>query len=169
MRTTPHHWKNVLLCILSWSFMTICHPQSSISSGGESVKYGHNGEVSYTIGLTNYQSSQQKQGSISAGMQHAQIVQADADITKEGLIYQKGALNISVGPNPTRNSIIVKINTDDTFPFVLTNLAGRTIEQGTLRNASSLSLAHLPQGEYLLKIENKKESHSIIVFKLVKL
>lgn len=159
-------WNKSLLYAFLLVLPIDCLSQTSIVAGGGNKSFGSNGEISYSIGQTHYQFSENRQGSISAGEQQPLIEKATP--TRNEILYQKGFLSIKVGPNPTHGTCQISTNEEGNLPFELNDLTGRILSQGFVHNGSILSLENQPQGEYLLKIRPNKGTQNIIVFKIAK-
>ena len=95
------------------------------SAGGET--YGA-GTISYTVGLTFYQSLSSYSGSLSEGVQHTYTI---TEVPVDGVPIAREQF-IKVFPNPTTDKIILRNGslTSNNIKYTLTDQTGRTITSG---------------------------------------
>ncbi len=75
------------------------------------------------------------------------------------------SLNVKVYPNPTSNAIHFTNLDDDLFEYMVYDNLGMLVDDGIL-NSSTLSLAHLPTGQYIIRI---KGNTGIFTTKIIKI
>lgn len=76
------------------------------------------------------------------------------------------APSIKVFPNPAKNLVNISNENGTPINFIFTNTTGITLYSGEISNGNhALNIGHLPEGIYILRIHNKKNTHT---FKIVK-
>ena len=63
-----------------------------------------------------------------------------------------------VYPNPACSAINIALNTKDNAQFYLQDIQGKEILQASVREKQQISVAHLPEGLYIYKIEMKNRN-----------
>ncbi len=124
--------------------------QATVTSGGNAS--GSDGSVSYSIGQVNYTFSTSVSGSLNQGVQQPfEIFTLGTDD------FQNINLLITVYPNPTVNTIILKIDNSnlDTLNFQLFDINGKQILSQKISTVETLiDLQNLAAAIYLLKIND---------------
>ncbi len=78
------------------------------------------------------------------------------------------ACNVSLYPNPTTQSLTIEADgTDAILQYTLYNVSGQTLQQGTLRQRTTLDMTATPSGNYILRIEDHDRKQTNI-YKIVK-
>lgn len=133
----------------------------TLTSGGNGK--GSGGTVSYSVGLTGYETSSAKAGSNAAGLQHAHV----SVIT--GVNRPEINLVAEVYPNPTVNQVTLKVKNIalDDLNYVLLDISGNELQHQAVNSSStSVYLTNLADSTFLLRVFNKKQE--IKTFKIVK-
>ena len=148
--------------ILFYSLFKTTAQQATVTSGGNAT--GSGGTVSYSIGQVNYTFSTSGSGSINQGVQQPfEIFTLGTDN------FQNINLLMTVYPNPTVNTIILKIDNNylDSLNFQLVDINGKQILSQTISEAETLiDLQNLAAAIYLLKINDTEKT--IKTFKIIK-
>jgi len=76
--------------------------------------------------------------------------------------------NITIYPNPTKNSLNVNLNSiSGEFKYILVNTLGQSIQQGNLINTNNiLNISNIDKGMYFLKIKDVN-SNNLMVEKII--
>jgi len=69
-------------------------------------------------------------------------------------------LELALWPNPAKDVLNISINERNYAGYTITNLLGKKIIEGTLRNAQ-VDIANLSAGLYLFTLNNKDNSSTI--------
>src|SRR6478609_9686418 len=134
---------------------------STVTAGGEGS--GSGGTVSYSIGLTTFETSSGTSGSAAAGVQHAYVS------VVSGLDHPEVNLLAEVYPNPTVNNVTLKVDgiSTDNLSFVLLDITGNVLQQSSVNNNSTtINLENLSNTTFLLKVFRKKQE--LKTFKIIK-
>ena len=152
----------IFFYLIFFSVFKIVAQQATVASGENAT--GSGGSVSYSIGQVNYTFSTSAIGSINQG------VQQPFEISTLGTDnYQNINLLMTVYPNPTVNTIILKIDNNylDSLNFQLLDINGKQILSQTISEAETLiDLQNLAAAIYLLKINDTEKT--IKTFKIIK-
>ena len=152
----------IFFYLIFFSVFKIVAQQATVASGENAT--GSGGSVSYSIGQVNYTFSTSAIGSINQG------VQQPFEISTLGTDnYQNINLLMTVYPNPTVNTIILKIDNNylDSLNFQLVDINGKQILSKTISEAETLiDLQNLAAAIYLLKINDTEKT--IKTFKIIK-
>jgi hypothetical protein len=118
------------------------------TSGGTFGNY--NGTMSYTIGEGVAQTFTKGDKTLTQGFQQPKITVSE--------VYKGNDLeySITVYPNPASDKVTIKIDKEDVagLQYLLIDMNGKLIErQFILNNETSVSVNHLINGYYLLKVQ----------------
>lgn len=79
------------------------------------------------------------------------------------------ACTINLYPNPTTQSLNIEAETTDAaLHYTLYTISGQPLQQGTLRQRTTLDVADIPSGSYILRIEDSDRNQTNI-YKIMKL
>ena len=152
----------IFFYLLFFSVFKTVSQQATVTSGGNAT--GSGGSVSYSIGQVNYTFSTSASGSTNQGVQQPfEIFTLGTDN------FQNINLLITVYPNPTVNTIILKIDNSnlDTLNFQLFDINGKQILSQKISTVETLiDLQNLAAAIYLLKINDTDKT--IKTFKIIK-
>jgi len=147
--------------LLSLGVIGVKAQNSTVSAGGEGS--GSGGTVSYSIGLTSFETSTGTSGSVAAGVQHANVS------VLSGVDHPEINLLAEVYPNPTANNVTLKVDgiSTDNLSFVLLDITGNVLQQSPVNNSSTtINLENLSNTTFLLKVFRKKQE--LKTFKIIK-
>lgn len=150
-----------LSLLLSLGIIGVKAQNSTVTAGGEGS--GSGGTVSYSIGLTNFETSSGTSGSAAAGVQHANVS------VVSGLDHPEINLVAEVYPNPTANNVTLKVDkiSTDNLSFVLLDINGNVLQQSSVSGSSTtINLEALSNTTFLLKVFRKKQE--LKTFKIIK-
>ncbi len=154
--------KAVTLSILfSLGIFGVNAQSNTVTAGGEAS--GSGGTVSYSIGLTNFETSSGTSGSAAAGVQHAYVT------VVSGVDHPEINLLAEVYPNPTANHVTLKVDeiSTNSLSFVLLDITGNVLQQSSVISSSTIiNLENLSNTTYLLKVFRKKQE--LKTFKIIK-
>lgn len=152
----------IFFYLIFFSVFKIVAQQATVASGGNAT--GSGGSVSYSIGQVNYTFSTSAIGSINQGAQQPfEISTLGTDN------YQNIDLLMTIYPNPTVNTIILKIENYylDTLSFQLFDINGKQIlSQKISATETLIDLQNIAAAFYLLKIIDIDKT--IKTFKIIK-
>jgi hypothetical protein len=137
--------------------------ESAVSSGGTAS--GSTGKVTYSIGLTNWQTFSSNTGSVAAGVQHPYDIKVISGIGVTGI-----TLEMSLYPNPTPDMLNLRIKSPmtETLSMILYDLNGSVLEQKQITQSDTqLFLGKVVAGTYFLKVYTTQ--NEIKTFKIIKL
>ena len=161
----------ILLFNFSILFSTIQAQQTIPTTGGNAA--GTGGSVSYSIGQTFYKTNSGINGSVAEGVQQPYEISVVIGMEQAKEID----LVCKAFPNPTNDILIIKFSNKsisvvgETYIACLYSLNGKFLESKKINSSETIfSLAKLPSGTYLLKIQQAhQDSHnSIKTFKIIK-
>lgn len=137
---------HLLLPIFMLSVCSLSAQERTTGSGGEAGSTS--GTISYSIGLIDYTNQSSAAGAISAGVQQPYELFA-LSVEKWNLNW-----NLSVFPNPTTNLLFIESqDAIEGLTYVLTDVAGKTIQQGSLPEIkNAIDLGSLANANYFLQI-----------------
>jgi len=91
------------------------------------------------------------------GVDSSAIVEVNVEVTEvTGLSFTEQNEQLRIFPNPTTNSINIKLTALTNGNFIIHTLTGRIIAKGILKDNLNIDLSNEPPGIYLLKIESNK-------------
>ncbi|MBN2867623.1 MAG: T9SS type A sorting domain-containing protein [Flavobacteriaceae bacterium] len=136
--------------------------QTSTVSSGNTVNNSQ-GSVSYTVGQIAYTSSTSSSGNIEQGVQHSYSISETL-----GTQESSTALKIVAFPNPTTNTLQLKLENNNTdLSYKLINLLGETISTEKITsNSITINMELQPSTTYFLNIY--KQSNLLKTFKIIK-
>ena len=153
--------KLILIPTLALICLSMAQAQSAVVPGGGLLS-GSGGTVSFTIGQIAIPTISGSNGSISPGVQQPLLSEMVTALTPPNL----ASFDISIYPNPSYDVVHVKLGQEDSVPFQLMDLRGKTIYQGTLGlQEQRLNLQQLPPASYFLKVQVQGIIKSYIVIK----
>lgn len=149
MQISIYHIKGKLLVSAFLLLFSIQgNAQATIVPAGGSV-HNQNGSLSYSVGQVDFAQAKSTSSSINAGIQQPNSM----DTTTEQKKNINAQIELSVYPNPTKNSFQVSLKNDIQWhDFSITDIEGRILRQGTVKNGSIVSLEDQPIGAYLFKL-----------------
>lgn len=139
---------------------TLFSQKSTVATGADAQ--GAGGSMSYSIGLTNYET-------ISSSGTITQGVQQPYEFYAVGIEEWDSDIQISAYPNPLTTQLTVSFSNEvlEEMSFQLTDGAGRLIETGQLESKETfIDVQALARSNYFLTIYKKDQS--VRVYKLVK-
>ena len=124
---------------------------------GTAGNYSENGtaSLSWTIGETVVETVSDGTTTLTQGFQQGNL--------SETLLINETELNnkIKVYPNPVMENLSIE-TTEKDLTFQLLNINGQVLKSGKCENQTQqIDFTALPQGTYILKLDNKK-THKII-------
>lgn len=107
--------------------------------------------------------------SVSEGNRYSEYAILNVtDVIKGSSIEGNLAENISVYPNPVKDVLYIKGNTDNISGYKLVNIVGKTVRSGrNMSDLTSLNLSDLATGTYILVLDSK-DSEKPVYFKVIK-
>ena len=150
------------ICLLIFSCCLLQAQQATVTTGGKAT--GANGSTTYSIGELIIPSSSGSGGSLGSGLQIPFEISLVTALPNTELI-----ISASVFPNPTRNSVRLKIGDPflKSYQFFLYDAQGNLLKTGQVRNGiTEIDLINYPKGIFLLTIKNK--GRQTTSFKIVK-
>ena len=139
---------------------TLFSQKSTVATGADAQ--GAGGSMSYSIGLTNYETISST-GTITQG------VQQPYELFAVGIEEWDSDVQISAYPNPLTTQLTVSFSNEvmEEMSFQLTDGAGRLIEKGQLESQETfIDVQDLARSNYFLTIYKKDQS--VRIYKLVK-
>ena len=139
---------------------TLFSQKSTVATGADAQGVG--GSMSYSIGLTNYETISST-GTITQG------VQQPYELFAVGIEEWDSDVQISAYPNPLTTQLTVSFSNEvmEEMSFQLTDGAGRLIEKGQLESKETfIDVQDLARSNYFLTIYKKDQS--VRIYKLVK-
>lgn len=139
---------------------TLFSQKSTVATGADAQ--GAGGSMSYSIGLTNYETISST-GTITQG------VQQPYELFAVGIEEWDSDVQISAYPNPLTTQLTVSFSNEvmEEMSFQLTDGAGRLIEKGQLESKETfIDVQDLARSNYFLTIYKKDQS--VRIYKLVK-
>ena len=139
---------------------TLFSQKSTVATGADAQ--GAGGSMSYSIGLTNYETISST-GTITQG------VQQPYEFYAVGIEEWDSDIQISAYPNPLTSQLTVSFSNEvmEEMSFQLTDGAGRLVETGQLESKETfIDVQDLARSNYFLTIYKKDQS--VRVYKLVK-
>lgn len=133
---------------------------NTVSTGGDAT--GNGGSASYSIGQIDYQNSSGATGNYHQG------VQQPFEFYKELSLNEIAQWNTSIFPNPTFESVVIKI---DPYPsdlsYQLFDVSGKLLTQGTINGKeTAISMTSYSSGSYQLRIiQNNQQIETIKIIK----
>jgi len=152
-----------LLFTFTILFSTIQAQQTIPTTGADAT--GTGGSVSYTIGQVVYMTNSGINGSVAEGVQQPYEISVVIGIEQAKDI----TLSCTVFPNPTNDFLSLKIENFniENLSCQLFGINGKLIsKEKIITNLTTISLAKLPSGTYLLKITDRNKE--IKSFKIIK-
>jgi uncharacterized membrane protein len=155
--------KSLMVAVFVALTLSVKSQQSINSSGGNAL--GSNGTASFSVGQIDYTSEKSSSGSFSLGVQQTfeiEIIDGVEDVINS-------LINFNVFPNPTTESINLKIETKNSqiFQANLYDSNGKLLENvNVINNQSQISMQNLPPAVYFLKVS--KNNEIVKSFKIIK-
>ena len=122
--------------------------QNSVASGGEATS--SNGEVSYTVGQIDYQSTNGSNGSSSEG------VQQPFEFYSVGIFEDFASFEVNLFPNPSSSFINLSIEnwtTDHTISYQLCDLNGKVLRSDIVKKPTTMiDVQELADANYFLNV-----------------
>lgn len=150
------------ICFLFLCSNLIHAQQSTVTTGGKAV--GVNGSTTYSVGDLIIPANSGPGGSVGSGIQIPFEISLVTALPNTELI-----LSASVFPNPTSNSVRLKIGDPflNNYYFFLYDAFGNLLKSAQVRNETTeIDLTIYPKGIFLLTIKNK--GRQATSFKIVK-
>lgn len=152
----------VLLSVMAFTVSAVAQ-NAMVPCGGDAS--GSNGSASYTLGQIAYQSVTESDGMIAEG------VQIPYEILVIGIDERPEiTLNAIVYPNPTMNSVELKIDTEDNtiaYKAFLLDMNGKSLKTFNINDLRTrIEMESLAEGVYFLKVFNKEQL--LKTFKIIK-
>lgn len=148
--------------LLIWGLGSMYAQQTIATAGGEAE--GDGGTVSYTVGQMVYSSATGSTGTVSQGIQQPYEIFVLTGVEQKGI-----NLNISAYPNPTTESLNLKVekSTIQNMSYQLYDIQGRLIKSSMLLgNNTQIDMTDLEPASYILKVLN--DDQSLKNFKIIK-
>lgn len=132
---------------------------------GMCCTYG-NGSFLFTNNATNntitsggsFQSTDSKSFCINTSARFAQN-NNNTSSTLDAFTEEQTALELSIYPNPAREFLYVESATKQNLNYTIRNSVGQTVINGAIRN-QQIAVQKLPQGVYILSINNGTETYT---------
>ena len=132
------------------------------ASGGNAT--GSNGNVSYTIGQTDYKYANSNEDYVTEGLQQPFDITVVAGIKATNI-----HLDASVYPNPTANFVTLSFSDPEiqNMSYKVFDVNGKLIQQQNIvKPQTNIAMSGLVNGTYFIKVLNSKTE--IKVFKIIK-
>lgn len=142
------------------TFITLLNAQQVVSTGGDYME-NTTGSISFTIGEMVIETLDNETNCLTQGFQQTilDVYTFNEKPTDE--------LNITIYPNPTRDYIKVKTDSNESLKYQLCNMNGELMRQGDIREKeSSISFLEYKPAIYLLRILGK--NNKVKVFQVIK-
>jgi hypothetical protein len=147
------------LVLFACTFVNANAQSETVVAGGDAS--GSGGSVSYTVGLTNYESHSSSSGTVSEGLQHPIEILVLSTVEHPGI-----EVNASVYPNPTQDHLTITSNESD-LTYSLSDSNGKLVREKKISGTeTTFSTSVLAAGTYFLKIT--KDNSEIKSFKIIK-
>lgn len=133
---------------------------NTVSTGGDAT--GTGGSVSYSIGQIDYQNS------LGATGDYHQGVQQPFEFYKELSLNEMTPWSSTIFPNPTFESIIVKVHPySGQLSYQLFDISGKLLAQGDIEGEeTTIPMLSYAPGNYQLRInENNQQIETIKIIK----
>ena len=157
--------KNSVLFLILCSNFNILNAQTSLNSGGTDITHKL-GMVSYSIGQTFYQVSENSIGAIYQGVHHSYKIES-INTTSD---LNKANIDVFIAfPNPTKDFLTLQFTGGvlQDYIFILYDVTGRKIIQQTIKNKETMiELSNLKPGMYIIQIMQR--NNIISVKKIIK-
>ena len=153
---------SIFFCLIFFSVFKTLAQQATVVSGGNATSTS--GSISYSVGQVNFRFSLSETNSINQGLQQPLEIS-----TLETDNFQDINLFMTISPNPTVNTITLKVDTNylDSLHLNLFDLNGKQILCQKISNTETLiDLQNLVAATYLLKINDTLKT--IKTFKIIK-
>jgi hypothetical protein len=150
----------VICFLLGWGTSAIFAQKGTVTTGGTAS--GTGGSVTYTIGETNYVTSNGTGGQITQGLQQPYEI-----YLLEATAAELNA-NVSLFPNPTSEKIIITVEGNmDNLRYQLFDLNGKLLQEKVMTsNQADIFMRDYASATYFVKIiNNNNESKN---FKIIK-
>ena len=143
--------------------ITGAHAQEAVQGAGGDA-FGTGGTFSYSIGQVVYITNTGINGSVAQGVQ-----QPYAIYTTVGIEVTEISLELSAYPNPTTNSLTLKIDNYDNekLTYHLFDMQGNLLDNGQVTtNITSIKMESLSTSTYILEVS---ESRKLVkTFRIIK-
>ena len=143
--------------------ITGAHAQEAVQgAGGDAL--GTGGTFSYSIGQVVYITNTGINGTVAQGMQQPYVIS-----TIVGIEVREINLQLSAYPNPTPNSLTLKIGNyaNEKLTYHLYNMQGLLLDNGQVTsNNTSIAMESLSTSTYFLKISDSKKL--VKAFRIIK-
>lgn len=150
------------LIAISFAVSFVSNSQANtVASGGNAS--GSGGSVSYSVGQIDYSYQSGTTGNLNQGVQQPYEIYTTNSLENLGENIQ-----LSIGPNPTTNHLILTIEESNMeLDYLLFDLNGKELTgKSNLKNSEEIDLSKYPSGMYHLIIRNQKLE--IKTFKIIK-
>lgn len=156
--------RGLLTCIIPLTMFGSAFAQSGIVAGGGDITT-EEGSLSCSIGQVDFKHTSSTDGQVNAGIQ-----QAASELARTTHSSNENYVNFEVSafPNPTKDNFQVTVNDSEEHPYTLTNVEGKLMQQGQIRQSAQFSLAGQAIGSYLLKIFINSNKDEFITIKIIK-
>jgi hypothetical protein len=88
------------------------------------------------------------------------------NVTSCSGLSETSLTGITVYPNPTRGSVFIERETDETVSFTITDIAGRMVKQGQLSGRQEeINISREPAGVYFVRLKSAAAEKSVRIVK----
>lgn len=156
----------IALTLAGFGFVGL-YAQDAVHSSGGSAS-GSGGTVSYSVGQVFYESEEGAGGSVSPGIQQVYEIDVITGMEQKGI-----ELSYSVHPNPVSDFLQLRIadSANSVYTCQLFDMSGKMLwQQNVKAEETNISMSAYSQGNYVLKIIQKKSDKSNLIksFKIIK-
>ncbi|HSH67963.1 MAG TPA: T9SS type A sorting domain-containing protein [Bacteroidia bacterium] len=151
------------LLVLGFGLSTAEAQEASTASGGDAS--GSGGSVSYSVGQLVYTAHSGTNGSVAEGVQQPFEISVVTSLNDE----QNKNLSLFVYPNPTTESVTLKVNDIDKNELVyqLFDMNGKEIKSEKINTSeTNISMKNVPSAVYFIKVITNNKV--IKMFKIIK-
>jgi hypothetical protein len=140
-----------VICKLLFTVLSIASldlsAQFSVVSTGKSVS-SDSGNISYSVGQSNFKYINANGGSITQGVQQSIIIEELNQVSQSEKIFE-----IEFYPNPTSNELFILHKKVTNLDFEVLDATSKSILKGQLKGESSkIELLNYPAGIYFIKL-----------------
>lgn len=155
-------FKKLIVTTFLFALAQVNAQEAVVTSGGNAS--GTNGNISYSVGQTVYNTNTGTNGSVAQGVQQAFEIQ-----TVLGAENFNINLQLAIYPNPTTNWLTLEIKNYnfEKLNYQIFDIHGKMIVQSKISaETTTISMENLSTNIYLLKVlDNNKE---VKTFKIIK-
>jgi hypothetical protein len=155
-------FKKLIVTTFLFALAQVNAQEAVVTSGGNAS--GTNGNISYSVGQTVYNTNTGTNGSVAQGVQQAFEIQ-----TVLGAENFNINLQLAIYPNPTTNWLTLEIKNYnfEKLNYQIFDINGKMIVQSKISaETTTISMENLSTNIYLLKVlDNNKE---VKTFKIIK-